>query len=84
MDEICDISHGIQLLLLRVLQEKEFECVGSSTTTKVDVRVIAATNQDLQERIKLGKFREDLYYRLNVIQINLPPLRERREDIPLR
>ena len=83
LDEICDISHGIQLLLLRVLQEKEFECVGSSTTTKVDVRVIAATNQDLQERIKLGKFREDLYYRLNVIQINLPPLRERREDIPL-
>lgn len=83
LDEIGDISHGIQLLLLRVLQEKEFECVGSSTTTKVDVRVIAATNQDLQERIKLGKFREDLYYRLNVIEINLPPLRERREDVPL-
>ena len=83
LDEIGEISHGIQLLLLRVLQEKEFECVGSSTTTRVDVRVIAATNQNLQERVRLGKFREDLYYRLNVIEINLPPLRERREDIPL-
>ena len=83
LDEIGDISQEIQRLLLRVLQEKEFECVGSSTTTKVDVRVITATNQDLEERIKTGKFREDLYYRLNVIEINLPPLRERREDIPL-
>ncbi|MBI5307715.1 MAG: sigma-54-dependent Fis family transcriptional regulator, partial [Planctomycetes bacterium] len=70
-------------VLLRVLQEKEFERVGSSTTNKVDVRVIASTNQDLQERIKIGKFREDLYYRLNVIEINLPSLRDRREDIPL-
>lgn len=83
LDEIGDISHGVQLHLLRVIQEKEFERVGDSATIKVDVRVIAATNQDLQERVKSGKFRKDLYYRLNVIEINLPPLRDRREDIPL-
>jgi transcriptional regulator with PAS, ATPase and Fis domain len=68
---------------LRVLQEREFERVGDSTPIKVDVRVVTATNQNLQEKIKLGEFREDLYYRLKVVEINLPPLRERKEDIPL-
>jgi PAS domain S-box-containing protein len=83
LDEISDISPKIQVELLRVLQEKEFERVGDSTTIKVDVRVIAATNQDLSQKVREGKFREDLYYRLNVMKINLPSLRERREDIPL-
>jgi DNA-binding NtrC family response regulator len=83
LDEISDISPKIQIQLLRVLQEKEFERVGDSNTMKVDVRVVAATNQDLSEKVKRGEFREDLYYRLNVMKIILPPLRERREDIPL-
>ena len=83
LDEIGDISPMIQLKLLRVLQEKEFERVGESTPLKVDVRVIAATNRNLKEKVRLGEFREDLYYRLNVMQIELPPLRERLEDIPL-
>ncbi len=83
LDEIADISPKIQVQLLRVLQEKEFERVGDSTTMKVDVRVVTATNQDLSEKVKCGEFREDLYYRLNVMKIPLPPLRERREDIPL-
>ncbi|TAL22278.1 MAG: response regulator [Nitrospirae bacterium] len=83
LDEIGDISPAIQLKLLRVIQEREFERVGDSTPVKVDVRVIAATNHNLVEKIKKGAFREDLYYRLKVIEINLPPLRERREDIPL-
>ena len=83
LDEIGDISPTIQLKLLRVLQEKQFERVGDSTPVKVDVRVIAATNQDLREKVRLGEFRQDLYYRLKVIEIPLPPLRERREDIPL-
>jgi PAS domain S-box-containing protein len=83
LDEISDISPKIQVELLRVLQEKEFERVGDSTTIKVDVRVIAATNQDLSEKVREGKFREDLYYRLNVMKINLPALCERRDDIPL-
>jgi PAS domain S-box-containing protein len=82
LDEIGDISHRIQLRLLRVLQEMEFEQVGDSTPIKVDVRVIAATNQDLSAKIKRGEFREDLYYRLKVIEITIPPLRDRREDIP--
>ncbi|RJQ53846.1 MAG: response regulator [Nitrospiraceae bacterium] len=83
LDEIADISPKIQIELLRILQEKEFEMVGDSTTIKVDVRVIAATNQDLSRKVRAGEFREDLYYRLNVMKINLPPLKERREDIPL-
>lgn len=82
LDEISDISPKIQIELLRVLQEKEFERVGDSTTIKVDVRVIAATNQDLSKKVQRGEFREDLYYRLNVMKVALPPLRERREDIP--
>ncbi|WP_028313652.1 sigma-54-dependent Fis family transcriptional regulator [Desulfatibacillum aliphaticivorans] len=83
LDEIGDISPRIQLKLLRVLQEREFERVGDVQPIKVDVRVIACTNQDLKEKVRLGEFREDLYYRLNVMEIKLPPLRERREDIPL-
>jgi two-component system, NtrC family, response regulator HydG len=83
LDEIGDVSPKIQLKLLRVLEEKEFERVGSSTPTKVDVRLIAATNKNLMEKVSLGELREDLYYRLKVVEIRLPPLRERREDIPL-
>ena len=83
LDEIGDLSPSLQMKLLRVLQEKEFERVGSNQTIKSDVRVIAATNRNLEESIKKGAFREDLYYRLNVVTISLPPLRERKEDIPL-
>ncbi|MCG8429781.1 MAG: sigma-54 dependent transcriptional regulator [Candidatus Omnitrophica bacterium] len=83
LDEIDAFSPALQVKLLRVLQEGEFERVGDTRTIKVDVRVIAATNQNLHELIKQGKFRQDLYYRLNIIGIELPPLRERREDIPL-
>ncbi len=83
LDEIGDVSQGVQLKLLRVLQEMEFEAVGDSTPIKVDVRVVAATNQDLREKVRLGKFREDLYYRLKVVELTLPSLRERLEDIPL-
>lgn len=83
LDEIGDISPRIQLKLLRVLQEREFERVGDSTPISVDVRVIAATNRDLKEKVRTGEFREDLYYRLKVIEVEMPPLRERREDIPL-
>jgi transcriptional regulator with PAS, ATPase and Fis domain len=83
LDEVGNISQLIQLKLLRVLQEKEFERVGESNPRKVDVRVIASTNRDLKEAISLGEFRKDLYYRLNVIEIKLPPLRDRSEDIPL-
>ena len=83
LDEVGDISPLIQLKLLRVLQEKEFERVGESTPQKVDVRVIASTNKDLKEKVKLGEFRQDLYYRLKVVEVALPPLRERLEDLPL-
>lgn len=83
LDEIGDISPVIQLKLLRVLQEKVFERVGDAAPLKVDVRVIAATNRDLKERVRRGEFREDLYYRLKVVEITLPRLRERLEDIPL-
>ncbi|HEV8245271.1 MAG TPA: sigma-54 dependent transcriptional regulator, partial [Polyangiaceae bacterium] len=83
LDEISEISPAIQVKLLRFLQEREFERVGGNQTLKVDVRVIAATNRDLAELVKLGKFREDLYYRLNVVAIDTPPLRNRSSDIPL-
>jgi len=83
LDEIGNISSNMQLHLLRVLQEREFEQVGGNETIKVDVRVIAATNEDLKEKVRLGQFRDDLYYRLKVVEIKLPPLRERIEDILL-
>jgi PAS domain S-box-containing protein len=83
LDEIGDISPMIQLKLLRVLQEKEFERVGESTPQKVDVRVIASTNKDLKGKVNRGEFRQDLYYRLKVVEVALPPLRERLEDLPL-
>ena len=83
LDEIGDVSGAVQVKLLRVLQQREFERVGGTKTIKVDVRVVAATNADLEQLLKDGKFREDLYYRLQVIQITMPRLRERVEDIPL-
>jgi len=82
LDEIGDISPAIQSKFLRVLQEREFQRIGSNDTIKVDVRVIAATSRDLWSEVRAGKFREDLYYRVNVISLNIPPLRERKEDIP--
>ena len=82
LDEIGDVPMPVQVKLLRVLQQREFERVGGMKTIKVDTRLVAATNADLEKMIKEGTFREDLYYRLHVIQITLPPLRERSEDIP--
>ncbi len=83
LDEIGTIDTGLQVKLLRVLQERELERVGDNRTIRVDVRIIAATNLDLQKQVAQGAFREDLFYRLNVVAIHLPPLRNRREDIPL-
>ncbi|MDC7232466.1 MAG: sigma 54-interacting transcriptional regulator [Spirochaetales bacterium] len=83
LDEIGEISPGIQAKLLRVLQEREFERVGGTETIKADVRIIAATNKNLEEKVREGEFREDLYYRLNIIPITIPPLRERKTDILL-
>lgn len=82
LDEIGELTPGMQVKLLRVLQEREFERLGGNETIKVDVRVIAATNRDIEKAMKEGVFREDLYYRLNVVSVVIPPLRERKEDVP--
>ena len=82
LDEIGEISQAMQVKLLRVLQEREYEPLGSIKSVKTDVRIIAATNRDLEEMVTSGEFRKDLYYRINVIKVELPPLRERKEDIP--
>lgn len=83
LDEIGELDPSLQVKLLRILQEREFERVGGIKTIKADVRILAATNKDLERATKEGKFRDDLYYRINVIPLNLPPLRDRTEDIPL-
>ncbi|MBN1105027.1 MAG: sigma-54-dependent Fis family transcriptional regulator [Deltaproteobacteria bacterium] len=83
LDEIGEINPSVQIKILRVLQEKTFERVGGEKTIHVDTRIIAATNRDLKEEVEKGHFREDLYYRLNVVNIHVPPLRERKDDIPL-
>ena len=83
LDEVGTMSAGLQAKLLRVLQEREFERVGDGQTIKVDVRILAATHENLEKMVKAGDFREDLFYRLNVVPVRLPPLRERRDDIPL-
>ena len=83
LDEIGEINQATQVKLLRVLQEKKFERVGGETTIETDVRIVAATNRNLEEEVKAGRFREDLYYRLNVVRIEMPSLRERKDDIPL-
>jgi transcriptional regulator with GAF, ATPase, and Fis domain len=83
LDEIGELPLEVQAKLLRVIQHNEFERLGSSQTTKVDVRIVATTNRNLEEEVRKGRFRQDLYYRLNVFPITVPPLRQRKEDIPL-
>ena len=83
LDEVGEMSLKVQVKLLRVLEKGEFERVGGEKTLKVDVRLITATNRNLEKEVSEGRFREDLFYRLNVITIHLPPLRERRDDIPI-
>jgi len=83
LDEIGDISAALQIKLLRVLQEKVYEPLGGTASVRADVRIVTATNRDLREEMALGRFRDDLYYRLNVVKIEIPPLNERREDVPL-
>src|SRR5439155_23670948 len=83
LDEIGELSAALQVKLLRVLQEREFERVGGTRTIKIDIRLLTATNRDLEELISRGAFRQDLFYRLNVVQLEMPPLRQRQEDIPL-
>jgi transcriptional regulator with PAS, ATPase and Fis domain len=83
LDEVSEMSPRLQVKVLRVLQERQLEPVGSSKTITVDVRIVAATGRDLRSEVRSGRFRQDLYYRLNVISIQIPPLRDRREDIPL-
>ena len=83
LDEIGDVTPAMQLKLLRALQEKEFERVGGEQTLKVDVRVVSATNKDLKQEVAAGRFREDLYYRLHIVPVTLPPLRDRKDDIPM-
>ena len=83
LDEIGELGQAVQVKLLRVMQDHEVRRVGSTTSMRVDVRIIAATNRDLEQLVKAGKYRDDLFYRLNVVRIILPPLVERREDIPM-
>ena len=83
LDEISDVSPAFQVRLLRVLQDRKFQPLGSTKTVKADIRIIAATNKSLEELVKIGRFRQDLYYRVNVVKVDLPPLRERKEDIPI-